>query len=63
MALVNYLSPFILNFMTLNSFFTHTRIYQVYSDVFQIESKDYRLATKDDVSKSIIDVMNDKGGK
>lgn len=63
MALVNYLSPFILNFMTLNSFFTHTRIYQVYSDVFQIESKDYRLATKDEVSKSIIDVMNDKGGK
>ena len=63
MVLVNYLSPFILNFMTLNSFFTHTRIYQVYSDVFQIESKDYRLATKDEVSKSIIDVMNDKGGK
>lgn len=63
MALVNYLSPFILNFMTLNSFFTHTRIYQVYSDVFQIESKDYRLATMDEVTKSMIDVLTDKGGK
>lgn len=61
LALINYLSPFIFNYLSTNSYFSNCKICQVYCDRLDLETKQFTIATIDEVTHAIIDALHHKG--
>lgn len=63
LALINYLSPFIFNYLSTLSYFSNCKIYQVYCDRLDLETKQFTIATIDEVTHAIIDALHHKETK
>lgn len=63
LALINYLSPFIFNYLSTLSYFSNCKIYQVYCDRLDLDTKQFTIAMIDEVTHAIVDALHHKETK
>ena len=63
LALINYLSPFIFNYLAAQSYFVNCKICQVYCDRLDLDTHQFTIATIDDITHAIIDALHHKETK